>query len=241
MTEPVSDTAGLESSQLSSSRLARMIDISAVQAFHTEDDIRSLAALALERRFIAAHALPHFIPLLRSLIPVSGSTLVGAPIGFPSGGHTAMIKLAEARALVQVGVDELDMMINLGRLKSGDLGYVRDEIKVVVEMIAPIPLKVILEVSRLTDDEIRRGSEAVVEAGAAFVKTGTGWTGESTTLRHIQIIYAVVQGKCRIKASGGIRDLETIKAMLSFGVTRFGINTGVALDLLKECAVAEAR
>ena len=98
MTEPASDTAGSESSQLSSSRLAQMIDISAVQAFHTEDDIRSLAVLALERRFIAAHALPHFVPLLRSLIPVSGCTLVGAPIGFPSGGHTTMIKLAEARS-----------------------------------------------------------------------------------------------------------------------------------------------
>jgi hypothetical protein len=118
-----------------------MIDISAVQALHTEDDIRSLAALALERRFIAAHALPYLVPLLRSLIPASCSTLVGAPIGFPSGGHTTMIKLAEARALVQAGADELDMMINLGRLKSGDLGYVRDEIKPVVEMIAPIPAK----------------------------------------------------------------------------------------------------
>ena len=97
----------------------------------------------------------------------------------------------------------------------------------------------ILEVSRLTDDEIRRGSEAVVEAGAAFVKTGTGWTGEPTTLNHIRIINAVVEGKCRIKASGGIRNLETIKAMLSVGVTRFGINTHVALELMKECALSE--
>ena len=239
MTEPASDTAGSEGSQLSSSRLAQLIDISAVQAFHTEDDIRGLASLALERGFIAAHALPHFVPLLRSLIPVSGSTFVGAPIGFPSGGHTTMIKLAEARALVQAGPDELDMMINLGRLKSGDLSYVQDEIKAVVEIIAPIPLKVILEVSRLTDDEIRRGSESVVEAGAAFVKTGTGWTGETTTLNHIRIINAVVQGNCQSKASGGIRNLETIKAMLSLGVTRFGINTRVALELIKECALSE--
>ena len=239
MTEPASDTAGLESSELSSSRLAQMIDISAVQAFHTEDDVRSLAAVALERRFIAAHALPHFVPLLRSLIPMSGSTLVGAPIGFPSGGHTTMIKLAEARALVQAGADELDMMINLGRLKSGDLGYLREEIKAVVETIAPIPLKVILEVSRLTDDEIRRGSESIVGAGAAFVKTGTGWTGEPTTLTHIRIINSIVEGKCGIKASGGIRNLETIRTMISVGVTRFGITTSVALELMRECALEE--
>ena len=117
--------------------------------------------------------------------------------------------------------------------------YVHDEIKAVVEVVAPIPLKVIIEVSRLTDDEIPRASESVVAAGAAFVKTGTGWTGETTTLNHIRIINAVVQGNCQIKASGGIRNLETIKAMLSLGVTRFGINTRVALELIKECALSE--
>ena len=88
---------------LSSPELARMIDISAVQAFHTERDIRELAATALESRFIAAHALPHFVPLLRSLIPHGGPTLVGGPIGFPSGGHMTTIKVAEARALVTCG------------------------------------------------------------------------------------------------------------------------------------------
>ena len=117
--------------------------------------------------------------------------------------------------------------------------YVHDEIKAVVEVVAPIPLKVIIEVSRLTDDEIPRASESVVAAGAAFVKTGTGWTGETTTLNHIRIINAVVQGNCQIKASGGIRNLETIKAMLSLGVTRFGINSRVALELIKECALSE--
>ena len=119
-------------------------------------------------------------------------------------------------------------------------GSVRDEIRAVVEMIAPIPLKVILEISRLTDDEIRRGSESVLEAGGAFVKTGTGWTGAATTLTHIRIINSIVGGKCRIKAAGGIRNLETVKAMLSLGVTRFGINTHVAVELMNECALAEA-
>ena len=129
MTENASEIAGTGGVHLSSSKLAQMIDISAVQAFHTEDDIRSLAGLALEKGFIAAHALPHFVPLLRSLIPVGGATFVGGPVGFPSGGHATMIKLAEARSLVEAGADELDMMINLGRLKSGDLCYVRNEIK----------------------------------------------------------------------------------------------------------------
>jgi deoxyribose-phosphate aldolase len=238
MIEQASEVPGSAKCELSSHDLAQMIDISAVQAFHTEADIRDLAAAALEGGFVAAHALPHFVPLLRSLIPAGGPTRVGGPIGFPSGGHTTMIKLAEARALARAGCDELDMMINIGRLKSGDLDYVRSEIKAVVDAIAPIPLKVILEVSHLIDEEIRRGSECIAEAGAAFVKTGSGWTAKPTTLAHIRTISAAVHGRSRIKASGGIRSLETVQAMLSLGVARFGINTRVALDLLKACATS---
>ena len=103
------------------------------------------------------------------------------------------------------------MMINLGRFKSGDLSCVRDEIKAVVEMIKPVPLKVIIEVSRLTDDEIQRASESAVEAGAVFVKTGTGWTGETTTLLHIRIIGAVVRGHAGSKRQEGSATLQPSK------------------------------
>lgn len=145
--------------------------------------------------------------------PVDGSTFVGGPVGFPSGGHTTTtIKVAEARSLAEAGADELDMMINLGRFKSGDLSCVRDEIKAVVEMIKPVPLKVIIEVSRLTDDEIQRASESAVEAGAVFVKTGTGWTGETTTLQHIRIIGAVVRGHAGSKRQEGSATLQPSKA-----------------------------
>jgi deoxyribose-phosphate aldolase len=99
MTEHASEVIGSAGLQLSRSELAQMIDISAVQAFHTEEDVRNLAGLALAQRFIAAHARPHFVPLLRSLIPVGGSTFVGGPVGFTSGGHTTAIKVEEARSL----------------------------------------------------------------------------------------------------------------------------------------------
>ena len=128
------------------------------------------------------------------------------------------------------------MMINLGRLKSGSLGYVVNEIKAVVGAIAPLPLKVILEVSRLTNDEIQHGSECVVEGGAAFVKTGSGWMSEPTTIEQVRFISMVVCGNLQIKASGGIRDLKTVHSMISLGVTRFGISAFGALDLLKQCA-----
>lgn len=216
--------------------LAALIDISAVQAQHAEADVRELAAIATEHGFIAAHVLPHFVPLLRSLVPVGGETLVGGPIGFPSGGHTTRTKVAEGVNLVADGAQEVDMMINVGRLKSGDVTYVKTDIRTVVEAVAPVPLKVILEVSHLTDDEIRTASAIVAESGAAFVKTGTGWTPNATTVERIRLIVETVQGAVQVKASGGIRSLETIATMVDLGVTRFGINTRVAVDLVSQCA-----
>ena len=137
--------------ELTSAALAQMIDISAVQAFHGEADIRALAEIATRHGFIAAHALPHFVPLLRSLVPRGGATLVGGPVGFPSGGHTTETKVLEARRLARDGAEELDMVINLGRLKSGDLSYVREEVAAVVQAVAPLPLKLILEITYLSE------------------------------------------------------------------------------------------
>lgn len=216
--------------------LAALIDISAVQAFHTEKDVRDVAGIAVEQGFIAAHVLPNFVPLLRSLVPAGGATLVGGPIGFPSGGHATKTKCFEGAGLVADGAEELDMMINVGRLKSGDFDYVKQDIRAVVEAIAPVPLKVILEVAHLTDDEIRAGASIVAESGAAFVKTGTGWTPSASTVDRLRLIVETVQGAVQVKASGGIRSLETVAAMIDLGVTRFGINTKVAVELVNECA-----
>lgn len=90
------------------------------------------------------------------------------------------------------------------------------------------------------DDEIQRASEIRGRSRSRVRQDRDRWTGETTTLAHIRIIDPIVQGKCRIKASGGIRNLQTVKAMISVGVARFGINTGVALELMKECALSEA-
>lgn len=222
-------------SSIDARELAALIDISAVQAFHSEQDVRELAEIAVAQGFVAAHVLPHFVPLLRSLLPREGATMVGGPVGFPSGGHTAKIKAAEAAGLVAAGAQELDMMINVGRLKSNDLAYVRADIRAVVEAIAPVPLKVILELAHLSDDEIRKGAEIVADSGAAFVKTGTGWTPNATTAERLRLIIDTVGGAVGVKASGGIRSLETIAEMLRLGVTRFGINTKVAVDLVRQC------
>lgn len=220
---------------LSPRDLARMTDISAVQSFHTEADVRDVAGVALAEGFIAVHALPHFTALLAQLLPAESGVLVGGPIGFPSGGSLTETKLAEARGLVRDGATEVDMMMNIARLKSGDDAYVARELAEVIAAVAPVPVKVIIEVSRLTEDEIRRAARLVAQAGAAFVKTGTGWTGLPTTLRHVELIREAAGPDIGIKASGGIRDLDTVARMVAAGVTRFGINTQVARDLVAEC------
>jgi len=221
---------------VTAAELARMIDVSAVQAFNTEDDVRALAATARRHGFIAAHALPSLVPVLRAALPRGGGTLVGAPIGFPSGGHATTTKLAEARQLVADGGEELDMVLNVGRLRSGHDAYVGDEIRAVAEAIAPVRLKVILEVYHLNDDELRRACALAIRGGAAFVKTGTGWTPPGTTPARIRLITDFVGDAIGVKASGGVRSLQAVADMIGLGVTRFGINTEVAVRLVEACA-----
>jgi deoxyribose-phosphate aldolase len=226
--------------QLTPSDLARMIDVSAVQAFNTIEDVIELAKIAVEQRFVAAHVLPNFVPIIRDRL--SGSeTLTGAPVGFPSGGSSTPMKVAEARELVAGGVQEMDLMINVGRLRSGDDHYVLNDIRAVVNAVSPVPVKVILEVHYLSDDQIKRGCELCIQGGADFVKTATGWAPSGATLDRVKLITGFVNGAIEVKASGGIRDFETVEEMVRMGVKRFGINTEAAISILESCRKAGAK
>ena len=216
--------------------LARMIDISAVQAFHTESDLRELVDVAAENGFIAVHALPHWTKTLAGLLRQTPDVLVGGPVGFPGGGHRTETKVLEARLMVEDGVEEMDLMVNVSRLKSGQLAYVTDEIAAVADAAGKVPLKVILETGYLTSDEIRAGTESCIAGGAAFVKTSTGWAPKGARLEDLAIIAETAKGRIAIKASGGIRDLDSVAAMLKIGVTRFGINTVASRQILADCA-----
>ena len=125
-------------------------------------------------------------------------------------------------------------MINIGLLKSGQYDAVLDELKVLVKAAGEKPVKVILEVTLLSDEDIIKGCELVAASGAAYVKTGTGTRQQSTTLHHAEIMYQAVGDKIKVKAAGGIRDFETFKKMVSAGVTRFGIGQKAALSIMRE-------
>ncbi|WP_368497621.1 deoxyribose-phosphate aldolase [Herbiconiux sp. A18JL235] len=210
--------------------LPRHIDISCVQAQHDRHDIERLAADARAGGFVSAHVLPNWLPVLKDLLE-GGETLAGSPVGFPSGGPTTATKVAEATELLDAGVQELDVVVAIGRLRSGEGDYVERELRAVVELVdGRVPLRAILEVGRLDDDDIRLGVDAAIAAGVPWIKTGTGWSGVPTSLDHIRLIVERAAGRAQVKAAGGVRDLATIRAMADAGVTRFGMNQTAALD-----------
>jgi deoxyribose-phosphate aldolase len=220
---------------LTPQKLARIVDISAVRAEHGEREILEMVQRAREHRFVAVHVLPSWVGFLAGELRGEPDILVGAPVGFPSGGHTTAVKVAEARGLVADGARELDMVINVGKLRSGAFDYVRDDIRAVREALGGLPLKVILEVHHLSPDEIKRACELAIQAGAAFVKTSTGWAPSGATLEKVRLITACVGSAIQVKAAGGVRDLETVVAMMRMGVTRFGVNLDTSVALLREC------
>ena len=209
-----------------------MIDVSAVRTFHGEADIKEIVPCAQVYHFAAVHVLPCWVPLLRDLLAGSADVLAGAPVGFPSGGHKMQVKLAEAKLLIEDGAQEMDLMLNVGMLRSGNLQYVEDEIRAVVQIAGSIPVKVILEVCYLTDDEIKRACALCLRTGAAFIKTSTGWGPSGATLETVALITSLVGDAIRVKAAGGIRNLDTLLKMYRMGVSRFGINLQASMAIL---------
>ena len=221
--------------------VSAVTDLSAVQTADGRGAIEELAHTARAHGFVSAHALPNWVPLLTSLLNTT-PTLVGSPVGFPSGGATTRTKLAEASELLAMNVGELDVMLNVGRLRSGDLAYVEEEMTAIVREVAgAVPLRAILEVSVLERSEIRVACELAIETGFTYVKTGTGWTGAPTSLDTVRFITQCVGNRILVKASGGIRDLTTMRAMWDLGVSRFGINLHTALALVVEQATDERK
>jgi deoxyribose-phosphate aldolase len=159
--------------------------------------------------------------------------IVGA-VGFPSGGNTTRIKVAEAKELLEMGCSELDMVINVGLLRSGTYQHVLDDMRAVVDVADGAPVKAILECHYLSNEQIRRGCELCIKAGASYVKTSTGWAPTGATLENVALIKSCVGDAIAIKAAGGIRDLDTLLEMYRLGARRFGIGLSSAMGILEE-------
>ena len=219
-------------------QLASMIDLSAVRADSDWNDVRSVAELAAQCSCVAVFALPAFTGELLELLHGT-PVIVGGAVGFPSGGETTTIKVAQAGELIDLGCGEIDMVQNIGKLLSGKFAEVESDIAAVKQAIGSVPLKVILECSYLSPEQIVTASEIAVRAGASWIKTGTGWASSGTTVEQVRLIKQTVGNTAKIKAAGGVRDLDTLLEMHRLGVERFGIGYKTAQEIFNELQIRQ--
>jgi deoxyribose-phosphate aldolase len=208
--------------------LTRAIDSTILSPQASPEEIRRLCEDAQRLRFAAVCVSPLHVPLASGLL-AGGDVRLATVIGFPSGAHRTSIKAEEARDAVACGADELDMVIAIGMLKVGLDDFIRDDIAAVVRAAAARPVKVILETGALTDSEKVRGARAAVDAGAAFVKTSTGFGPGGATEHDVAILRREAGSAVGVKASGGIRTTVAALRMIAAGADRIGTSSGIAL------------
>ncbi|PKK40317.1 Deoxyribose-phosphate aldolase [Clostridiaceae bacterium JG1575] len=219
--------------QYTKQELAKTMDHTLLRADATKKEVEKLCQEALEWGTFSVCINPCNIPLAKELLAES-QVAVCTVVGFPLGQMTTEAKAFETAEAVFAGADEVDMVINVGRLKDGDFDYVRDDIQSVVQSANGKLTKVILETCLLTPEEIRTASKLAQEAGADFVKTSTGFSKGGATVEAVRMMREVVGPKMGVKASGGIRTLADAKAMLEAGATRLGVSaSGAILSELK--------
>jgi deoxyribose-phosphate aldolase len=213
---------------LTPAELAKYIDHTLLKPDATAKEIEKLCQEAKEHQFRSVCVNGSRIELAASLLEESG-VLVAAVVGFPLGAGDSDVKRYETEAAVDMGAQEIDVVMNIGRFKEGFHGYVVRELRDVVEAADDRTVKVILETCLLTDDEIVQACKLALEAEVHFVKTSTGFNKSGATIEHVKLMRETVGRNCGVKASGGIRDVKTALAMIEAGATRLGTSAGVAI------------
>jgi deoxyribose-phosphate aldolase len=213
---------------LSPAQLAAFIDHTLLKPDISLAQIENLCAEARQHKFFSVCVNGCWVATAHQLLEDSDVKIAGV-VGFPLGAMTSDTKRFEAEAAIDDGAHEIDMVLNIARLKAGDDKFVLREIIDVVEAANERPVKVILETGLLTDEEKVRACHLVVESGAQFVKTSTGFSTSGATIADVQLMRETVGPKFGVKASGGIRDVKTALAMIEAGATRLGTSAGVAI------------
>jgi deoxyribose-phosphate aldolase len=210
--------------------LAAVIDHTLLKPDATREQVESLCEEAIRYRFACAMVNPVWASAAVGALSGSGVP-VGVVIGFPLGASLVSTLRQEAAALSRLGVRELDMVIPIGLLKSGDNRAVQNAIHTTANVAHHhgVLLKVILETSLLSVEEKLRGSELAIQAGADFIKTSTGFSTGGATAADVALMRGVAGNRCGVKASGGIRTLANVKELLEAGATRFGASASVAI------------
>ncbi len=194
----------------------------------TAQDIEALCAEAREFGMAGVCVPPVWVPLARKVLSGSGVRVVTV-VGFPLGFEPVEIKVAQAELYTELGAEELDMVLNLALLKSGEIKEVLSEIEEVVRAAEPAPVKVILECGYLSEAEKRELSRRIPETGAAYLKTATGFGPRGATLEDVKLLKEASVGRIRIKAAGGIRTLEQCLAFIRAGAERIETSSGAEI------------
>ena len=208
---------------------AAYIDHTLLKADATKEEIIKLSEEAKTYSFASVCVNPTWVKTASELL--KGTTVkVCTVIGFPLGASTSAVKAFETKDAIENGAGEIDMVINIGALKSGDDELVKNDITAVVDAAkGKAIVKVIIETSLLTDQEKRKACELSLAAGADFVKTSTGFSTGGATVEDVKLMRGVVGPELGVKASGGVRSFEDMKNMIDAGATRIGASSGVKI------------
>lgn len=212
---------------MNAKEIAQFIDHTALTTEKNEKDILQLCEEAIENQFWSVCINSGYIPLAKEKLQGS-NVKICTVVGFPLGANLTSVKAFESMEAIKAGADEIDMVINVGWIKSGKWDAVRADIAEVLMACGLKPLKVILETCLLTQDEIVKACEICKELNVAFVKTSTGFSKGGATVEDVALMKKTV-GNIGVKASGGIRDTETAVAMINAGATRIGASAGIAI------------
>ena len=208
--------------------LAPYIDHTLLKAEATKSQVRLLCEEALEHHFFSVCVNSWMITTCRELLKTTKVNICSV-VGFPLGTSESSVKAFETGRALNLGAHEVDMVLNIGALKAQEYAYVEKEIQSVVRAAEGKVVKVIFETCLLTDDEKKKACELSLNAGAHFVKTSTGFSTGGATVADVRLMKAAVGTRAQVKASGGIRDLQTAAQMIEAGATRLGTSSGVLL------------
>lgn len=215
-------------------RLLKTIDHTLLKQTARREDIRKLCAEAVEYGFYSVCVQPVYVSACNEFLKNAPQIKIACVVGFPMGENKTETKVFETKRAVADGADEIDMVICISAVKNGNYSYVKREIKQVVKAAKGSPVKVILETSLLTREEMVKAALCARDAGAAFVKTSTGYFGEGAKAEDVRLLKDTVKGACSVKASGGIKTAEQFREMLAAGADRIGTSSGKEIaDTLK--------
>lgn len=207
------------------SELAQLIDYTLVKPDATIEQLTKACGNAKKYGFFSLVVNPCYVAQARAQL---GDAVIKicAVVGFPHGANTTAVKIMEAMEAIKNGASELDIVMNIGMLKSGRFDVVEIDVKNVITMTPKIVHKVIIETGSLTNAELERASQIALRSGAEFIKTSTGYGPRGATVEDLRLIRQAVGTACRIKASGGIKDLATVRALVEAGAERIGTSAG---------------